>query len=485
MMHLLLFVAIVFGSIHVEGAGVVEATDKNFDSVIKQSEIALVKFYAPWCGHCQKLAPEWEKAAKDIPSEASMIDVDCTKETGLAQKYSIKGYPTIILFRGGEQVETYRGARQSADLVDYVKANVGPAVMYPSNAEELSKIREEHDTVCVGLTSDAESALSKALSNSAKALRMKMKFALVTEPQLLPDENPESVLVYRKGDEKEVYDGKMEETELKAFLETAVLPFSGEINPSTYMKYAQSTMPVAWVLLKPNDETSKELKSKLLDLGKKMRRHVVLLWVDAEQYAVGKSLSVPDDAKYPAFAIAKGEKHYVLPPTEAATAESIEAFIMEYAQGNAVPSIKSQPVPEKETVDGLTTIVASTFEKYLSSGKDILIEFFAPWCGHCKNFANTYAKVAKEFESSDVIIAVMDATANDVDKSIFDVSGFPTVYFIPHGEKPILYSGDRTFYEVYKFVREHSSVFKNETDSVNPEDTKETEADTEGEKGDL
>ncbi|PWU93918.1 protein disulfide isomerase 2 [Trypanosoma cruzi] len=472
MIHFIFFVALFFCSLRAEGSEVVEATDKDFDDVISSGEIALVKFYAPWCGHCQKLAPEWEKAAKEIPSGAVMVDVDCTKESNLAQKYSIKGFPTIILFRDGKEVEHYKGGRKSSDIVNYVKANLGTAVVHVETAEELEKLREEHNAVCVGVTSDMESRLSKTLATSAEGLRMKMKFVVITDSNILPDEKPESIIVFRKGGEKEVFDGAMETADLKSFLEVAFIPFMGEINPNTYLDYAGISGPVAWVLLKPSEEESKELKSKLLDVGKKMRRLMVLLWVDAEQYGVASSLGLSDDAKYPAFVIARGEDHFVHPSTEPVTAESIEKFIIEYSEKKLSPEIKSQPVPEIETVEGLTTVVGKTLDKYLSSGKDMLIEFFAPWCGHCKNLAPIYAKVAKEFESSDVIIAAMDATANQVDNSLFDVSGFPTIYFVPHGGKPIVYDGGRTFYEIYKFVHEHSSTLK---DVPIPEEVKREE----------
>ncbi|ORC85500.1 protein disulfide isomerase [Trypanosoma theileri] len=484
-MRLLLLIAFLLSLLRADASDVVAATVDDFDSVIKKGEIALVKFYAPWCGHCQKLAPEWEKAAKEVPGEAIMVDVDCTKETKLAEKYSIKGFPTIILFRNGEEVETYKGARQSDAIVKYIKANVGPAAVYPTTAEEVEKLKEEHEILCVGLTSDAESPLAKELLSVAQRLRMKMKFAIVTKPEIVPGEKAETVVVYRKDDEKEVYQGNMEADNLKNFLETAVVPFAGEIGPANYLRYAELSKPVGWVLLKPKEELSKELQPKLLEVGKKMRQHLAILWVDAEQYPVWKNLGVSEDAKYPAFVIAKGDKHHVLPTSEPATVESIEEFIVKYAEGKTDAELKSQPVPEVETVDGLTTIVGKTMNKYLSSGKDILIEFFAPWCGHCKNFAGTYAKVAKEFESSDVIIAAIDATANDVDRSLFDVTGFPTLYFVPSGGKPILYNGDRTFYDLYKFIRDHSSSFKDDKGASVPKEEKKEEVRSDEDRGDL
>lgn len=72
--------------------------------------------YAPWCGHCKALAPEYEKAAdtlvasgKDLP----LIKVDCTEEQDLCQKYEVQGYPTVKLFKGPENHIAYPGGRNA------------------------------------------------------------------------------------------------------------------------------------------------------------------------------------------------------------------------------------------------------------------------------------------------------------------------------------------------------------------------------------
>ena len=94
----------------------------------------------------------------------------------------------------------------------------------------------------------------------------------------------------------------------------------------------------------------------------------------------------------------------------------------------------------------------------LDDSKDVLIEFYAPWCGHCKALAPNYEKLAKLYTdnadfASKVTIAKVDATANDVPD---EIGGFPTIKLYPAGSKesPIEYSGSRTIEDLANFVRD-------------------------------
>jgi len=75
----------------------------NFDSLVLGSkDIWLVEFYAPWCGHCKKLEPEWNDAASKLKGTVKLGKVDATVETSLASRFGVKGYPTIKVFDYGE-----------------------------------------------------------------------------------------------------------------------------------------------------------------------------------------------------------------------------------------------------------------------------------------------------------------------------------------------------------------------------------------------
>ena len=87
--------------------------NKKFDKALEDNSLMLVEFYAPWCGHCKNLAPEWSKAAKKLNAENSpmkLAKVDATEEKSLGSKFEIKGFPTIKFFKNGKPTE-YNGGR--------------------------------------------------------------------------------------------------------------------------------------------------------------------------------------------------------------------------------------------------------------------------------------------------------------------------------------------------------------------------------------
>lgn len=79
------------------------------------------QFMAPWCGHCQRLAPEWAKAATELKGKVKLGAVDATVHSSLGAQYDVKGYPTIKFFPGGRKsssdVENYEGGRTASDIV--------------------------------------------------------------------------------------------------------------------------------------------------------------------------------------------------------------------------------------------------------------------------------------------------------------------------------------------------------------------------------
>ncbi|CAI5535407.1 unnamed protein product [Closterium sp. Naga37s-1] len=112
-----------------ENSDVLELTPANFYDHVGGDSVVFVKFYAPWCGHCQRLAPDWEKVATAFKdSDAIRIaKVDCQAHAELCTNHEVRGYPTLKWFPAAGQggVEDYGGDRKANVFVDFINSRLG------------------------------------------------------------------------------------------------------------------------------------------------------------------------------------------------------------------------------------------------------------------------------------------------------------------------------------------------------------------------
>lgn len=82
-----------------------------------------IKFYVPWCSHCQQMAPAWTELAREMKGKLNIAEVNCEVENKLCKDIKLRGYPTLLFFKGGERVE-YDGLRGLGDLVSFAQKAV-------------------------------------------------------------------------------------------------------------------------------------------------------------------------------------------------------------------------------------------------------------------------------------------------------------------------------------------------------------------------
>lgn len=152
----------------VAGASATVLTSGNIDAETAGKAV-FIKFYAPWCGHCKKMKPDWDKLMKEFESSKTAVigDVDCTTEKDLCSEHGVKGFPTLKWGASLASLESYEGGRDYDSLLNHAKNNLGPSCG-PANLDLCSE--SEAATIKAVMAEDPE-ALAKELKETDEALK--------------------------------------------------------------------------------------------------------------------------------------------------------------------------------------------------------------------------------------------------------------------------------------------------------------------------
>ncbi|ESZ91797.1 hypothetical protein SBOR_7813 [Sclerotinia borealis F-4128] len=177
----------------------VSLTAESFQNLVTMSQDPwFIKFYAPWCHHCQAMAPNWAQLAKEMKGKLNVGEVDCEAEARLCKDVHVRGYPTIHFFRGGERVE-YEGLRGLGDFVTFANkaVDIGDGVK-DIDASEFKELEEKEDVIFVyfydhATTSEDFAALERltlSLIGHAKLVKTNSagladRFKVTTWPRLM------------------------------------------------------------------------------------------------------------------------------------------------------------------------------------------------------------------------------------------------------------------------------------------------------------
>lgn len=103
--------------------------ESDFSAWVAKNSPCMVEFYAPWCGHCKALEPEWAAASEKFTGSVAFAKVDATVEKNLATDFGVKGYPAIKFVKTVDDFTTYKGKRSQASIERFVEKKIGPIVV--------------------------------------------------------------------------------------------------------------------------------------------------------------------------------------------------------------------------------------------------------------------------------------------------------------------------------------------------------------------
>lgn len=177
-------------------------------------------------------------------------------------------------------------------------------------------------------------------------------------------------------------------------------------------------------------------------------------------------LGVSEANVYPSVAISYGRKNYAMDKTdaEALSADTTKAFIEKFLSGELSKRVRSQPLPDPaENAKKLVKdVVALNFQAVaLDPRKDVLVKFYASWCGHCKETAPAYERAASLLSSvNSVVFAQIEASENDVPEAL-RIAGYPTFILFPATPEstPVYFNAPEvTAEDIAMFVHDNAAV---------------------------
>merc|ERR1712209_117115 len=463
------FTAILMGMIALTVAdeitkeeGVLVLTEKNFEGAIADNEYILVEFYAPWCGHCKSLAPEYAKAAGVLAEKDSPIKlakVDATEESKLAEKFEVRGYPTLKFFRNGKPAE-YSGGRTSDTIISWLEKKTGPPAAALADVDAAKKFLEDNKVAVVGFFKDQESEAAKAFLETAANMD-DIKFGISSDDAVASGYgvSGDKIVLFKDFDEKKAeFDGEYKSEVITKFVEAESMPLVIEFNHESAQKIFSGAIKshlLLFVSYKSDEYADQRAVATKLAADYKGQILFVSIDTDEEDHKRILEFFGMKDDELPGMRIIKlAEDMAKYKPVDGAlTEENIKAFVGDYLEGKLKQHLLSEDIPEDWDAAPVKVLVGKNFEEVaMNADKHVLVEFYAPWCGHCKQLAPIWDKLGEKYaDKDDIVIAKMDSTANELED--IKIQGFPTIKLFKKGDNKVIdYNGERTLEGFSKFL---------------------------------
>eukprot|EP00286_Rhodomonas_abbreviata_P005498 CAMPEP_0181335818 /NCGR_PEP_ID=MMETSP1101-20121128/27051_1 /TAXON_ID=46948 /ORGANISM="Rhodomonas abbreviata, Strain Caron Lab Isolate" /LENGTH=481 /DNA_ID=CAMNT_0023445997 /DNA_START=60 /DNA_END=1505 /DNA_ORIENTATION=+ len=457
--------------------GVLVLGEDNFEEAKTTHPSMLVEFYAPWCGHCKTLAPEWASAAKTLAdSPMKLAKVDATENDALAKEFEIRGFPTIKYLKNGKASD-YNGGRTASEIVNWVNKKAGPAAVTITTAEDLAGLQEKHDVFALGVFASVDSDAAKAFLSMADADEINtyaITSAAAVSKQLAV--TGDAVVVIKNFDDLRAdlalaAGAEFDAEAVQEFVSANSTPLVQEFTPESAKKiFGSAIQQHVLFFTKKGSDHHEPTMAAYTAAAAAFKGKLLFINVPASEQKILDYFGITK-ADVPTAVLADlgnegGIKKF--PYSGEHNSADISAFAQKFLDGELKPTLKSEEVEAEDTAGDVVVLKGTSFsELVLDNTKDVLVKFYAPWCGHCKKLAPVWDDLGEKMASSEnVVIAKMDSTANEVDVPGLSVKGFPTLYFFKGDDKanPVKYEEGRELDDFVAFLK------KNAHNTVNHEE---------------
>ncbi|KAM9261411.1 protein disulfide-isomerase A2 [Cariama cristata] len=475
-----------------EEDGVLVLHEHNFARALSEHRLLLVEFYAPWCGHCQRLAPAFAQAAATLRNESGAVrlgKVDAMAQTALANEFGITSYPTLKLFRNGNRTHplAYTGRMDTEGIVRWMQRRTGPSATLLQDANATTAFISSQDLVVIGFFKDLGGPAAQAFYEVASEV-VDMPFGVAEAAELFQAYglSADTVCLFKKFDEGRTdfpvdpAQG-LDVAELTRLLRIHSLELVMEFTNATSNQIFSANIPHHMLLfLNKSSSAQLELRDGFRAAAGAFRGKVLFVVVDVAGYGADVlpffGLTPADAPTLRLVKMENNRKYRMDQDTFSDTA--IRTFVQAVLDGKVKPHLLSAEPPEDWDMRPVKVLVGKTFDQVaFDETKNVFVKFYAPWCSHCQAMAAAWEELGERYKDhEDIVIAEMDATANELEN--ITINGFPTLHYFPAGpgRKMVEYKSTRDVETFSKFL-ENGGTLPEESPAVpkTPENSTGTE----------
>ncbi|NXL66684.1 PDIA2 isomerase, partial [Chordeiles acutipennis] len=440
----------------------------NFARALSEHQLLLVEFYAPWCGHCRRLAPAFAQAAAVLKNESNLArlgKVDATAQVALANEFGVTSYPTLKLFRDGNRTHplAYSGRMDAEGIVRWMRRRAGPSATLLQDTDTAAAFIRSQDLVVVGFFKDLGSEAAQAFSEVAGDL-VDMPFGVAEAAELFEAYglSADTVCLFKKFDEGRtdfpVDPARgLDVSELTQLLRVHSLELVMEFTNETSNQIFGAKIPHHMLLfLNKSAPAQLALRDGFRAAASTFRGKVLFVVVDVAGYGADVlpffGLTPADAPTLRLVKMENNRKYQMDQDTFSDTA--IRAFVQAVLDGKVKPHLLSAEPPEDWDTRPVKVLVGKTFEQVaFDETKNVFVKFYAPWCSHCQEMAAAWEELGERYKDHEnIVIAELDATANELEN--ITVIGFPTLHYFPAGpgRKMVEYKSARDVETFSKFL---------------------------------
>ena len=475
-------------------------SDLTYEEALKEHQYFFISAYAEWCSTCQRIEAELHKVANYFEKNLDSPDIVFgiiygTYNIAFMEKYNIPGYPSLILFSGETKIKDYYENLNAESIIPWIRKIIYPTIQPINDELTFSYLIKNTDFSKLISYYGNDKKTIEVLEQSALS-HNKYTFCRVLNKDLYKKYkvNNDDIVLYKQYDELnhtikipinfekiEKFIDKYSHRLLKNFnIQNGRKRFSKKINLLLFIS-KNTNLIKEKELDKEREKICKEIrykiqcvksiydKNEIERLKKSISQGKIQPKLNpyqpnyqTEDYDEEKqkisfildlynSLNLKDNNETEVFIIDLRDKiNYAYNINDKT---KIVDFVNKWYE-NKLINVTNITLPTSIKNNVISTNVNKFDKDVINNNFDIVVKFFAPWCGFCKKLSPIYQKLANFYSEKNkrLKFVEIDATVNEIPGIVIDA--YPTIYLYKRNDKshPILYNGDDTYGDISKFI---------------------------------